>query len=132
MLRESAISLKEKGPLCGLKGEHANVASLTQEAPLMRLSVASLRRMVKRKLHVVKYLLKIDRLCFDGQQTSRLATPRGAHDRAERREGSVAVSDAGAVSPARSAVRAGARAKRRGPPLRAQCSDDSAVAEAVA
>jgi len=41
MLSEGAIVLKQKGPLCGLKGEHANVAPLTQEAPLMRLSVAS-------------------------------------------------------------------------------------------
>jgi hypothetical protein len=52
MLSETAIHLKQKGLLCGLKGEHANVTPLTQEAPLMRLSVASLRRMVKGKLHV--------------------------------------------------------------------------------
>src|SRR5713101_4823079 len=52
MLSESAMTLKQKGPLCGLKGEHANVAPLTQEAPLMRLSVASLRRMIKGKLRV--------------------------------------------------------------------------------
>src|SRR5712692_5276013 len=52
MLSETAIPLKQKGLLCGLKGEHANVTPLTQEAPLMRLSVASLRRMVKGKLHV--------------------------------------------------------------------------------
>src|SRR5260370_41827257 len=52
MLSESAMTLKQKGLLCGLKGEHANVAPLTQEAPLMRLSVASLRRMIKGKLHV--------------------------------------------------------------------------------
>src|SRR5713101_7741903 len=52
MLSESAMTLKQKGPLCALKGEHANVAPLTQEAPLMRLSVASLRRMIKGKLHV--------------------------------------------------------------------------------
>src|SRR5260370_30684283 len=52
MLSETAIHLKQKGLLCGLKGEHANVTPLTQEAPLMRLSVASLRRMVKRPLHV--------------------------------------------------------------------------------
>src|SRR6266853_1718879 len=50
MLSENAITLKQKGLLCGLKGEHANVAPLTQEAPLMRLSVASLRRMIKGKL----------------------------------------------------------------------------------
>src|SRR2546422_9957564 len=52
MLSETAIHLKQKGLLCGLKGEHANVTPLTQEAPLMRLSVASLRRMVKRPLRV--------------------------------------------------------------------------------
>src|SRR6266487_6092706 len=52
MLSESAMTLKQKGLLCGLKGEHANVAPLTQETPLMRLSVASLRRMIKGKLHV--------------------------------------------------------------------------------
>src|SRR6267143_5054886 len=52
MLSETALHLKQKGLLCGLKGEHANVTPLTQEAPLMRLSVASLRRMVKRPLHV--------------------------------------------------------------------------------
>src|SRR5260370_31975227 len=52
MLSESAMTLKQKGLLCGLKGEHANVAPYTQEAPLMRLSVLSLRRMVKGKLHV--------------------------------------------------------------------------------
>src|SRR5574341_422139 len=52
MPSENAVTLKQKGLLCGLKGEHANVAPHTQEAPLMRLSVASLRRLVKRKLHV--------------------------------------------------------------------------------
>src|SRR5712692_2470707 len=48
----SGADVKQKGPLCDRKGERANVAPLTQEAPLMRLSVASLRRMVKRPLHV--------------------------------------------------------------------------------
>jgi len=48
----SGADLKQKGPPCDRKGERANVAPLTQEAPLMRLSVASLRRMVKRPLHV--------------------------------------------------------------------------------
>src|SRR2546427_6099778 len=52
MLSESAMTLKQKGLLCGLKGEHANVAPHTQEAALMRLSVASLRRMIKGKLHI--------------------------------------------------------------------------------
>jgi len=46
------VDLKQKGPLCDRKGERANVAPLTQEAPLMRLSVTSLHRMVKRPLHV--------------------------------------------------------------------------------
>src|SRR5258708_33342588 len=44
--------MKHKGPLCALKGGHPHVTPPTQEAPLMRLSVASLRRMVKGKLHV--------------------------------------------------------------------------------
>src|SRR2546427_3542833 len=51
-MASSVVGLKQKGPLCDRKGERANVAPLTQEAPLMRLSVASLRRMVKRPLHV--------------------------------------------------------------------------------
>ncbi len=46
------MNRKQKGPLCDRKGERANVTPYTQEAPLMRLSVTSLRRMVKRPLHV--------------------------------------------------------------------------------
>src|SRR6266496_3323570 len=45
-------NVKQKGPLCALKGGHPHVTPLTQEAPLMRLSVTSLRRMIKRKLPV--------------------------------------------------------------------------------
>jgi len=52
MLNEGTICLKQNSPLCGLKGGHANVTPHTQEAALMRLSVASLRRRVKGKLHV--------------------------------------------------------------------------------
>jgi hypothetical protein len=48
----SVVNRKQKGPLCDRKGERANVTPYTQEAHLMRLSVASLRRMVKRPLHV--------------------------------------------------------------------------------
>src|SRR5258706_8291471 len=48
----SVVDRKQKGPLCDRKGERANVAPYTQEAPLMRFSVTSLRRMVKRPLHV--------------------------------------------------------------------------------
>jgi hypothetical protein len=44
--------VKQKCLLCDRKGERANVTPSTQEAPLMRLSVASLRRMIKGKLHV--------------------------------------------------------------------------------
>src|SRR5215813_10970438 len=44
--------MKQYGLLCDRKGERANVAPLTQEAALMRLNVASLRRLVKGKLHV--------------------------------------------------------------------------------
>src|SRR5438046_15071 len=46
------MNAKQKGPLCALKGGHPHVTPPTQEAPLMRLSVASLRRMVKGTLHV--------------------------------------------------------------------------------
>src|SRR3989441_9529782 len=46
-------SLKQNGPLCVVKGRgHPHVTPHTQEASLMRLSVASLRRMIKGKLHV--------------------------------------------------------------------------------
>src|SRR6266478_3934008 len=48
----SVVDRKQKGPLCDRKGKRANVAPYTQEAPLMRLSVTSLRRTVKRPLHV--------------------------------------------------------------------------------
>src|SRR6266481_495438 len=48
----SVVDRKQKGPLCDRKGKRANVAPYTQEAPLMRLSVTSLRRMGKRPLHV--------------------------------------------------------------------------------
>src|SRR5882724_11786911 len=48
----NVVELKQKDLLCDRKGERANVAPYTQEAPLMRLSVLSLRRMVKGKLHV--------------------------------------------------------------------------------
>src|SRR5512134_1562192 len=44
--------MNQKGPLCGLKGERATVTPHTQEAPLMRLSVASLRRVVKGDLTI--------------------------------------------------------------------------------
>src|SRR5215510_6066935 len=52
MWDEGTICLKQHGPLCGHKGGHANVTPHRQEAALMRLSVASLRRRVKGKLHV--------------------------------------------------------------------------------
>src|SRR3972149_1751027 len=44
--------MNQRGLPCGLKGEHADVLPLTQEAPLMRLSVASLRRGVKGDLTI--------------------------------------------------------------------------------
>src|SRR5512132_3911318 len=46
------MNAKQKGPLCALKGGHPHVTPITQEAPLMRLSVASLQGMVKGPLHV--------------------------------------------------------------------------------
>src|SRR3989442_6556038 len=46
-------SLKQNGLLCVVEGRgHPHVTPHTQEAGLMRLSVASLRRMIKGKLHV--------------------------------------------------------------------------------
>src|ERR1700747_3346540 len=45
--------MKQNDLLCVLKGRrHPHVTPHTQEAGLMRLSVASLRRMIKRKLHI--------------------------------------------------------------------------------
>src|SRR5213594_1743676 len=45
--------MKQNGLLCVVKGRgHPHVTPRTQEAALMRLSVASLRRMIKGKLHV--------------------------------------------------------------------------------
>src|SRR5713226_1605605 len=48
----NTVELKQKSLLCDRKGERANVTPPTQEAALMRLSVASLRRMIKGKLSV--------------------------------------------------------------------------------
>src|SRR6266852_4516900 len=44
--------MNQRSPWCALKGERANVTPFTLEAPLMRLSVASLRRVVKRDLAI--------------------------------------------------------------------------------
>src|SRR5438093_10013027 len=44
--------MNQRGRQCALKGEHANALPLALEAPLMRLSVASLRRVVKRDLTI--------------------------------------------------------------------------------
>jgi hypothetical protein len=44
--------MNQRGFQCGLKGEHANALPHPLEAPLMRLSVASLRRVVKRDLTI--------------------------------------------------------------------------------
>src|SRR4029453_10499756 len=44
--------MNQRGFQCGLKGEHANALPHTLEAPLMRLSVASLRRVVKGDLAI--------------------------------------------------------------------------------
>src|ERR1700752_100213 len=52
MLTEAAFDLKQRGLLCDRKGERANVTPHTLEAPLMRLSVASLRRVVKGDLRI--------------------------------------------------------------------------------
>src|SRR5437867_12587448 len=52
MVGEVAIDGNQRGLLCYRKGEHANVTPFTLEAPLMRLSVRSLRRVVKGDLPV--------------------------------------------------------------------------------
>src|SRR5215467_5969119 len=44
--------MNQRDAQCALKGERANVTPHTLEAPLMRLSVASLRRVVKRELPI--------------------------------------------------------------------------------
>ncbi len=48
----NAVELNQRNRLCDRKGERANVTPPPQEAPLMRLSVASLRRLIKGKLPV--------------------------------------------------------------------------------
>src|SRR2546427_11605296 len=52
MVGEAAIDVNQRGLLCYRKGEHANVTPFTLEAPLMRLSVRSLRRTVKGDLPI--------------------------------------------------------------------------------
>src|SRR4029450_6146340 len=44
--------MNQRDSQCALKGERANVTLYTLEAPLMRLSVASLHRVVKRDLPI--------------------------------------------------------------------------------
>src|SRR4029453_9957316 len=45
-------TLKQKGLLCNRKGGRPNVHPFPQEAPLMRLSVATLRQVVKGDLRI--------------------------------------------------------------------------------
>jgi hypothetical protein len=44
--------MNQRDTQCALKGERANVTPFTLEAPLMRLSVTTLRRVVKRDLPI--------------------------------------------------------------------------------
>ena len=44
--------MNQRGFQCGLKGEHAYALPLTLEAPLMRLTIATLRRVVKGDLTI--------------------------------------------------------------------------------
>src|SRR4029453_9343270 len=44
--------MNQRGFQCGLKGEHANALPRTLEAPLMRLTIATLRRVVKGDLTI--------------------------------------------------------------------------------
>src|SRR2546428_9674036 len=46
------MDVNQRSLLCYRKGEHANVTPFTLEAPLMRLSVRSLRRVVKGDLPI--------------------------------------------------------------------------------
>src|SRR5437899_8218423 len=52
MRHEIAIGMNQKGLLCDRKGRRAHVHPSRQEALLMRLSVDSLRRVVKRDLAI--------------------------------------------------------------------------------
>src|SRR5438132_10752467 len=77
----------------------------------------------------LKYLLKIDLSCFDGQ----LSCPGGeSHDSTERREGSAAVPLAGKAAGDGAALREAPWADGGRPALRRDRADDSAVARAVA
>jgi hypothetical protein len=44
--------MNQRGFQYGLKGEHANALPLALEAPLMRLTIATLRRVVKGDLTI--------------------------------------------------------------------------------
>src|SRR5215475_669964 len=44
--------MNQRGFQCGLKGEHANALPSTLEAPLMRLTIVTLRRVVKGELAI--------------------------------------------------------------------------------
>src|SRR5437867_12812310 len=59
MVGEVAIDGNQRGLLCYRKGEHANVTPFTLEAPLMRLSVRSLRRVVKGDLPICRCSMKM-------------------------------------------------------------------------
>src|SRR5213594_2447186 len=52
MQRNVPVNLNQKGLWCAHKGERAHVTPHTPEALLMRLSVASLRRVVKGDLAI--------------------------------------------------------------------------------
>src|SRR4029450_12589418 len=45
--------MNQRGLQCGLKGEHPHALPLTLEAPLMRLTIASLQRVVKGDLAIL-------------------------------------------------------------------------------
>jgi hypothetical protein len=74
MLWEATIRVKQRGLLCGLKGERANVTPYTQEAPLIRLNVASLRRVVKGDLRIE--FVRQDLTAYGGLELLRRYTRR--------------------------------------------------------
>jgi Transposase DDE domain group 1 len=96
MVRDAVIYLKQKGLLCDRKGKRANVIPLTQEAPLMRLSVASLRRAVKGDLRIE--FVRQDLTSYGGLELLRRYVRRiGVRDRLRAAEATMGGGDYGGV-----------------------------------
>src|SRR2546427_13236470 len=86
-------------------------------------------RAAPRHAAPVKYLLKIDLSCLDGQPSC----PRGgSSDQTERCEGPAAVPVEGQAAADGNSLRTASRTDGGRPPLRSQCPDDPALAGAGA